>query len=152
MSWIVITEAHLLTKISGPELEAVRAAALADAQADPVQPTLDQVTREVRGYVAGCAANQLGDGNTIPDELLDAALSLAVVRFLSRAGGLSIDGEDNPRMKAAEAARQLLRDVAACRFAITQPEAVSDEVVSGGAITVVNSNSRRYTRDKMDSL
>jgi hypothetical protein len=149
MAWIEITEAQLLTKISGPELESVRAAALADGQADPVQPAIDQVTREVRGYVAACAANELGDGDTIPDELLEAALALLAIRFLSRAAGLSIDGEDNPRMKAAEQAKTLLRDVAACRFAIVQPETVSDEVV-GSPSPSFGTRCREFTRRKQD--
>ena len=53
MSWSAITEAEIVTHISGDELEALRAAALADGQEDPVDPSITQVTDEVRGYVAG---------------------------------------------------------------------------------------------------
>jgi hypothetical protein len=151
VAWITITEADLLTKVSGPELEAVRAAALADGQADPVQPAITQVTREVRGYVAACASNQLGEGATIPDELLEAALSLLVIRFLSRAAGLSIDGENDPRMKAAEQAKTLLRDVAACRFAIAQPATVSTEEV-GSPSPSFGTRDRHFTRATQDGI
>lgn len=151
MSWITITEADLVTKLSGAELEALRDAVLADGQMDPVQPAIDQVTREVRGYVAACASNTLGDGNTIPDELLEAALSLLVIRFLSRVAGLSIDGEGDPRMKAAEQAKTLLRDVAACRFAIAQPETVSDEVI-GSPSPSMAPRTRHFTRAKQDGI
>jgi len=50
MAWITITESDLLTAISGDELASFREAALADAQADPVAPTIAQVTDLVRGY------------------------------------------------------------------------------------------------------
>ena len=79
MSWITITEAHVLTQISGAELSALRTAALAALQADPVQPSIDQVTAEVRGYVAACKSNTLDTTtSTIPDRLLRHAIALVV--------------------------------------------------------------------------
>src|SRR4051812_33234539 len=129
MSWRAITEADLLTRISGPELAAIRAAALGVAQADPVQATIDQVTLEVRGRVAACRANTLGAGDTIPDELLSHALALIVMALMPRAAGLVIDG-DGARKDAADWADKILRDVAKCEFAIEQPEDPSTQVLS----------------------
>lgn len=148
MAWITLTEAHLLTKISGPELAQIREAALGEGQVDPVQPTLDQVTREVRGRVAACARNRLGAGNTIPDELLDAALSLAVLRFEGRAAGLSID-ENSVRANAARSAESLLRDVARCEFSLEQPDSVSTEVIAAPAPSF-GTRTREFTRERQD--
>jgi hypothetical protein len=126
--WVEITEDDLLTAISGPELEAIRAAALGAGQADPVQPTIDQVTRKVRSYVAACADNELGTGNTIPDELMDDALALIIVRLMPRAAGLMIDASE-VRRNAAKDAMTNLRAVSRCGMALEQPATVSSEVV-----------------------
>jgi len=128
MAWREITEEDLLTQISGPELESFRTAALADGQADPVQPTIDQVTRQVRGRVAACQRNTLGEGNTIPDELMGEAVALIVMRIMPRAAGVVIDS-GGERKAAAEKADETLRDVARCLIAIEQPAVVSTEKV-----------------------
>lgn len=144
MSWRAITEADLLTKISGPELAALRAAALKAGQVDPVQPTIDQVTRYVRGRVAACQRNQLGAGNTVPDELIDAALALIVMRIMSRAAGISIDPK-GVRKSEEEKAEALLRDVAACKMVIVAPDTVSTEKVST-PLPAITPRERRFTR------
>ena len=149
MAWRAITEADVLTQISGPELEAIRAAALGSGQVDPVQPTLDLVTREVRGYVAGCARNRLGAAGTVPDELIGHAVSLAVMRIMPRAAGLVI-GEQ--REKAAADARAALKDVAACRFAIEQPATESTEETGGGDVEMATTPTRLASRAKMAGL
>src|SRR5688572_3926612 len=115
--WVAITEADLLTQISGDELEALREAALAVAQADPVQPTIDQVTNYVRGRVAACDSNTLGAGNTIPDELLAHAVSIIVYRLMMRPAAATIDDKGGSRKDAHDAAERILKDVAACEVA-----------------------------------
>lgn len=143
--WITLTEAALLTRIAGPELDAFRAAALGTGQADPVAATLAQMTRMVRGYCAACAQNTLGAGETIPDELLGAALDLLVLDIQRRAAGVVIDPAD-ARMKAAERAVQLLRDVAACRFAIAAPATATTEEV-GAPKPSFTDHPREWTRE-----
>lgn len=146
MAWIQITEADLLTGISGPELEAVRVAALGENQVDPVQPAIDQVTREVRGRVA--VKNPVGDGNTIPDELLAHAVAIIVMRLPLRAAGLVIDPEDE-RSKAAARAESVLKDVALGSFKIEAPATVSDEEI-GAPGPSIKPRDRNRTRDKYD--
>ena len=143
-----MTEADLLTQISGPELEAIRAAALGTGQVDPIQPTLDLVTREVRGYVAACANNTLGAAGTLPDELIAHTVALAIMRIMPRAAGLVI-GES--REKAAEAARAVLRDVAGCRMALEQPATASTEVI-GAPSPSVTARDRYFKRSDQDGL
>jgi hypothetical protein len=141
--WTSLTEAKLLTRLSGKELAALRAAALSQGQADPVQDVFDQVTRKVRSRVGACAANNLGPEGTIPDELMDDALALCVVKVMTRPGGMMIDPESQ-RAKDAERAESNLRDAAACRIAIEQPAVKSPEVIAA-PMPFVKPRHRRFT-------
>jgi hypothetical protein len=110
MAWIVISESDLLTRISGAELSALRAAALADNQPDPIPDTIDQVVKEVRYFVAGNPANTLNPaGNTIPDVLLNAALDAIVINVMKRPGSTIFDDAAGTRKAAGEAAFRLFR-------------------------------------------
>lgn len=117
MPWITVTEDDLLTVMNGKELDAYRAAALADGQPDPVAPTISQVVDLVRGYVAACKTNSLGEGNTIPSKLLAPALDLIVVRIPQRVGRDPKQG----RKDSAATAITLLEQVAACKFDVESP-------------------------------
>lgn len=116
-TWIEIAEADVLTVLAGPELAAYREAALADGQADPVQPAIDAITEDVRGYVAGCAKNTLGPDGTIPKRLLRDALALIAVDIPGRVGKTP---KDVRKTKAAEALEKL-KLVARCQYAIADP-------------------------------
>ena len=118
--WRQITEADLLKQISGAELDALRGVVLGD-QDDPVQPSIDDVTAEVRGYVAANSKNDLDvDSSKLPDRLIAASVSLIIIQIMTRAGGTMIDPE-GARQKRADEARRLLRDVASGNFSITDP-------------------------------
>lgn len=118
--WRQITEADLLKQISGAELDALRGVVLGD-QDDPVQPSIDDVTAEVRGYVAANSKNDLDvDSSKLPDRLIAASVSLIIIQIMTRAGGTLIDPE-GARQKRADEARRLLRDVASGNFSITDP-------------------------------
>lgn len=139
--WSIITEADVLTVLSGAELSAYRAAALAQGQADPVQPTIDLVTDQVRGFVA--SRYPLGAAGTVPDKLLAAALDLISVRIPNRVGRDPKAG----RKDAADAALTLLRDVAAGRFVIDTPAETSNEqTMPRPSLTY---SDRAYTRQSM---
>jgi len=145
--WRAITEADLLTQISGTELEALRGVVLADGQSDPVQPSIDAVTAKVRGYIAANGSNTLSaDLSTIPPRLIDSAVALLIIQIMTRAGGTMIDPE-GARAKAADKADTLLRDVAAGRFSIADP--VSGTESKAGGATVVGPRTPRITRDGM---
>lgn len=147
MSWRAITEADVLTQISGAELEAIRAAALADDQDDPVAPTITQVTMEVRGYVAGCTENQLdADETKIPEELVGHAVALFVEKFIGRPAGLSIDPA-GVRERAVARAHSVLRDVSKCDFKIVQPETPTTEEISSPGPKFGTRRPRRFDRE-----
>jgi hypothetical protein len=113
-SWITITEADLLTRLSSAELSALRAAALGVGQADPVAGIIGDVVQEIRGYCssAGYALDALV---TIPKRLKSAALDRIVWEIMKRPGATIIDS-DGARKDANAAAIALFVRVARGEF------------------------------------
>jgi hypothetical protein len=107
--WVVITESDLLTRVSGAELSSLRAAALADGQADPVAQTIEIVTNEILGYLPRSVTPSAA--NTIPSRLLSAALDRVAWLLMSRPGAMIIDTND-ARKDANTAAIKLFESVA----------------------------------------
>jgi hypothetical protein len=151
MSWITITDAQILGKSAGAEVEAARSAALATGQADPVPGIVAQIVREVRGYVAGCDKNTLGPEGTIPDELLGAALNRIRFECATRLPGGALLDED--RRQSNRDALAMLRDAAACRLALAQPATATTEQIAGGnAVQLVSSTPRVASRERIKGL
>jgi hypothetical protein len=146
MSWITLTEAHLTDRLSGTELAGWRRAALASGQADPVAGVLASVTDEVRGYVGAWRNNVLNAGSTIPSELLDAAMALVVSRLSSR---LPIPLTQD-RRDAADAAKTLLRDVAAGRFRVASAE--TPAATQPGGIELASGDGAHPTSSSLNGL
>lgn len=150
MAWITITEAHLLTRLSGPEKAALNSAALQALQTAPLPEIISQVTREVRGYVGACTRNTLGAGETIPDELLGIAIDRIRFDLAGRLPVSSLLTED--RRTANANALSTLRDVAACRFAVVGPDTPATAQAGGPATELVNSSARKATRERLSGL
>lgn len=150
MSWNTLTEAKFLEHLTGPELTAIKTAALATAQTEPLTAMLAKVVQEVRGYVAANGTNSLGEGVTIPDELESAALAIARYRALNRLPIRSLLTET--RITEYKDALTLLRDVAAGKFSVEQPATPSEQVVSGPGVEIVSSTTRKATREKLSGL
>jgi len=148
VSWIEITEADVLTVMSGPELAAYRAAALKAGQADPLAPTIAQVIKEVRGYIGGCVKNRLADGETIPPSLLMAALDIIASRIPQRVN----ESPEQGRKDKENAAIALLKDVSTCKFAIEQPSSPDAAQESGGKVEVVHRRPPNAGRDNLQGL
>lgn len=143
--WITITEADVLTVLAGPELSGYRAAAKAVGQDDPVAPTIAQVTQLVRGYVAACASNRLGEIGTIPQELLPAALDILAVRIPQRVGKKPAD----VRKDAQDDAIKLLEQTAACKFVIESPVIISEQKISSPSPHIAP-KCRRFTHRQQE--
>lgn len=150
MSWTTLTEAKFLEHCTGPEVAALKTAALGSGQGEPLSAMLAKVVQEVRGYVAANQQNQLGEGVTIPSELESAAIAIARYRAINRLPIKSLLTET--RIAECKDALQLLRDTAAGRFRIEQPATVSDQVIAGPAVEVVTSTTRTATRAKLSGL
>lgn len=147
MAWITITEADLLTVLSGPELAGYRAAAKADGQVDPVAPTIAQVVDLVRGYVGGNTSNTLGTAGTIPSKLLAPAIDLIAVRIPGRVGRAPKSG----RKSAADEAIKLLEQVARGAFDIEEPLTPGTEQPSAPHPSF-SGRKRRDARKDQDGL
>lgn len=150
MSWIIIAEADVISKLSGPELAAMKSAALQAAQTDPLPEVIEQVTKEIRGYVSGCAENVLGDGLTIPDELLGAAINRIRYELATRLPVATL--LTDARTRANDQALTLLRDVAACKFKVIAPATPSAEQAAGPSVQLVSANTRQASREKLRGL
>lgn len=150
MAWITLAEADIVTKLSGPETTALKTAALKLEQTDPLAEILTQITREIRGYVSACTDNTLGEGPTIPDELLSAAISRVRFELATRLPAPSLLDEN--RKEANRQAIALLQQVAACKFRLVQPESASTEVVGGTGAEVITETTRVATRSKLSGL
>lgn len=151
MAWKTITEADLLNQISGTELEALRGVVLADGQSDPVQPAINDVTAEVRGYVAAAEVVLDSDASTIPDRLIGAAVAKIIIQIMTRAGGTMID-PDGARAKAADKADTLLHNVAAGKFSITDPDSGSESASDALKPVYRPSRRRTTTRQQQDGI
>lgn len=149
-TWIEIAEADVLTVLAGAELEGYRESALADGQEDPVQPAIDAVTEDVRGYVAGCAKNTLGPDGTIPKRLLRDALALIAVDIPGRVGKAP---KEVRKTKAAEAIEKL-KLVAACKYAIADPSSDQEATTESDAAPSPSftGRDRRVPRTDRDGL
>lgn len=142
MSWIILTAAHLATALTGPELAAAQSVALAQGQESPLADVLTQVSRYVRARVAACERNRLGEGETIPDELLAAAIDLAVYRLAKRLPGKVVAKQE--RIDAADKAEALMKDVAACSVALTQPATATTDPVTSTPAPRISARPRRF--------
>lgn len=150
--WTSLTSSQLAERFAGPELDAIKNAALAEGQdADTLlDNALARITATVRGYVGGCAKNSLGPDGTIPDELTDAALALAVYQILTRLPGMG-GLLDEKRASNRDEALTLLRDVSACKFAILQPESPATAQPASGTITFT-APPRQFTRESLKGV
>lgn len=144
--WITITEADVLTVLSGPELDAYRNAAKAVGQADPVAPTLAQVAALVRGYVGACARNRLGASGTIPEKLLAPALDLVALRLPQR---VRINPND-ARKTNAMAALKLLEQAAAGQFDIEEPIDVDSESGASGSTPTISARAAQFRASQQE--
>ena len=122
MSWITPTEAHILTRVSGPELDAFRGAALATGQADPIAEQISIVISFMRGYIARCANVDMTTkvAGTIPASGLHAFLDIIVPTIQGRPAGAVIEGTSGIRLDARSDAMKWLRDAADCKVAVDE--------------------------------
>jgi len=149
MAWITLSITDVKPKLAGAELSALQTAALSAGQSDPVVEMIAEVINEVRGYVAACNRNILGAGATIPDKLKSAALAMIRYRAATRLPGKAFLSED--RVRENEAAIHLCEQVAACKFAIEEPDTASTERISQPAPSV-SGNDRTFTRTTQDGI
>ncbi len=152
MAWIVLTTSNVLRSVTGPERDALAEAATDFEQGDPLVEILADIVREVRGYVAANAQNNVDvDLTKIPEELKGAALSRFRFEAFTR---LPIGREllTQDRVTANENAISLLKDVARGAFAIEQPLTPSSQVIpGGGGVRVVRTGTADHDFSRLGS-
>lgn len=148
MSWITITTDDVKTRLAGAEINAYQTAALSQGQSDPLPEIISGVIKEARSRVAACPHNKLGDGETIPEEILHHVLNIIRYRLITR---LPLRVSDD-RRKEYEDGIKFLDQVAACKVAIVQPEDEADDQPTDSAVEVVTSKTRRVTGETMKGL
>lgn len=147
MAWIAITEADVQSRLAGAELTAFKNAAKASGQADPVAELISQTVDEVRGYIAACSRNTLEEGQKVPSKLKSATLALIVYRMITR---LPIDVSQERREENTRA-NSLMREVAACRFAIEEPTTADAEVISAPS-PKTSRPSRNFSQENQEGV
>jgi hypothetical protein len=151
MSWRAIAESDITSKISADELASIRASA--PDGTNPVADSVTHVTNMVRGYVASNSRNVMGPEGTIPERLMGAACALLVPDLYGRTAGMLIDLND-VRVKAAEAATTLLRDVALGRFAVELPvgQTAANEDAKSASAQLITKSASPLRRDDLAGL
>ena len=154
MAWVELTEDAVKSSagLTAVELNTVRTLLVPSGVSDTLADVLTGVAQEIRGYVAASHQVALGDGLTIPGELLRAALARVVYELSVRIPGKVVLTAQ--REAANTAAVRLLENTAAGKFTVVGPatEAPAAEQPSGTAVVLVNSRNRRATRDQLDRL
>jgi hypothetical protein len=143
MAWLSLDDDSITSALSGPELDALRTAALESGQPDPVEAVLQQVARLVRGKCAA-AGIALGTGISIPDELVLAATSITRFNCLTRLPGM-VFLQDDWRKTAHADGLKLLDQVASGDFAVVPAitEAPEDEQ-AGAAVPVFEGRTKMF--------
>jgi len=151
-NWQIITIADLEDYLLAPQLAAIRTAALAPGQDDPVERAIQDVVIEVRNRVAQCGTNTISPtAGTIPPELVRHACYLILEAAQGRIPSLSLE---DFQVRMANEARRIMREVGQCDFHITQPSdgVPTDDVISGGGARVVKQRDRNASPSQMNGL
>jgi len=151
-NWQTITTADLEDYLLAPQLAAIRTAALAAGQGDPVQRAIADIIVEVRNRVAQCNTNKVSPTvGTIPPELVRHACYLILEAAQGRIPSLALE---DFQVRSADEARRIIREVGKCGFHITQPSdgVKTTDVISGGGATIIKGTKRPYGRDNLRNL
>jgi hypothetical protein len=152
--WIPFTEAEALTELAGPELESILAAALDDTQTASglLAKHTTPVVRMIRGYVAANTENRLHEeAEYIPDELVIAAGPLIMRSIITRIPTMRLS---DARKDEVESAEKLLRDVAAGKMAVAQPDSdeEAEEILKTPQGPAVTGRTRQFTRTQQNGI
>jgi hypothetical protein len=149
-NWVSITDADLLKTKMAPLMEALRTAAIADGQEDPVDEIRADVIVRVRNKVATCSTNKVDAvTTTIPASLKGLACRMIVREAQSRLQmGLTDDEREEMRVDERE-----LTAVARCELVVEQPEdAVEAPVQAVQPGPTISGRAKRYGRESQDGV
>ncbi len=142
--WITLTPADL----DGLAPTEIATLARIAGNVDKLPGFIDQVVREVRGYVG--TRNPLGEDGTIPDELKDATVSLVIYRAVTAIPSARL--LTDARKEAAENARTLLRDVAKGIYLVVAPTVAAPQQTSRPGVVTIQPGNQGNSREELRRL
>lgn len=115
MPWIALTEDHIKDRLAEDGVDVFEGVG---GGGNRLPGIIDQVTAEVRGYVAGCHKNKLGPAGLIPEECLRSAVTIVVYDLIGSVEDVSTEDESKGRGGKAGRAEGFLRRVSRCEIGI----------------------------------
>jgi hypothetical protein len=151
MPWIPLSVADIEARVPSNVLATLRERYNLEGS-DPLALLITDAVARVRQSIATCDDYTLDSNTTtIPAELREDACWLVIANLAPRVPEVyALTDAHRDRIKSAE---DRLKEVAACRLAISAPETAAPVAVqiTGGA-TLVSSKPRRNTRETLSGL
>lgn len=150
MSWISITPADLNAAKLAALVQALRTAALASGQSDPVDEVVSSVVARIRAEIQGCSRNQVDvDPTKIPASLKLLASRMIIAAAKNR---LEMQLKDDERTQLRADERYLER-IASCAVPIEAPDnPAATAVQQSGGVSLVSSRTRKYKNSNLRGL
>jgi len=118
MAWIQFTADHIRDRLSANELETWDDAGQDDDKViSRIPGIIDQTVALIRGRVASCRDNQLGDAGLIPEELLWSAATIAKNMMLNSIPAIG-ETAQSERAEENRRAHDMLDQAADCKLLI----------------------------------
>ena len=146
MAWISITEDLVKTRLTGPEVNALKSAALAAGQTGVLADVISGVVKEWRGRLRKW--HTLGAGNTLPDELEHHVLAVIRYRLFTRLPAMKAL-LDELRVKEYDAAMKAQTELSDMAF---EAPATEDTTNAGVPLPSVTKADREMSRDQQTGL
>lgn len=152
VTWTTIVVADLNNYLVGAQVNAINTAALASGQADRFTEIRNSVVSRIRNKIETCLSNRLSStAMTIPPSLKQCACLLIIQGLQSSIPSLKLTEDQKKQIDTFESD---LTAIAACKLTIEEPPDPLEppNAQRGGPIEVVNSTTRKATRDTMSGL
>jgi len=126
--WILLTVDAFRSRLTSAELTALRTVQVDTHQPDPADEALRRSVEEARGYLGARPGGKLGPMRTVPPQLEGPVMDLARYRLCTRLAVGRVGSTLLPEAREQEYkdALRLLRDVAAGKYSVEDPEDVSE--------------------------
>lgn len=154
-NWITVDEDLVKTRLSGPELDAFKSAALSDGQTGAVvlADVIEQIVDKVRGYCAqavkGGHLKAMGAAGTIPARLVNATANIIRYELATRLPGMK-RLIDELRQKQQDRDIQLLEQVANGKFSAEDPE--GEETAVSVPSPKISARIKKFGRDAQEGI
>jgi hypothetical protein len=149
-AWINLIADNLNAYLVAEQVEALRAEALGDGQADPFTEIAPDIIRKVRSYIASNPDNVVDAAElTIPPELKTDVCYLIIAPMLGRLG-LALTKDQDKQLDLAHSTLIALREK---KLLVSKPDnAIEPEVQGSTGVEIASSTPRRATSEGLRGL